>query len=279
MECLLKLLNVSKKPPLFEPSTSQFWDDEHISKGMLAAHLNPTVEAASRTHEFIDRSVEWITQIAPPSKNKKLLDLGCGPGLYAERLCKKGYDVTGIDFSKRSIDYAKASAEEKNYNIAYSYQNYLTIDYENKYDVVILIYCDFVVLSDDDRALLLKKIHLALKPGGKLIFDVFTHKGFENKEESQTWALNEDGGFWKPNKYLCLQSHWIYEEDIRLDQYIIIDQQENIDVIRNWFKPYKPKAIIEEVKKAGFGAIDLYSDVTGQPYVEDSETIALVVKK
>ena len=83
------------KPELYAPSTSAFWDDEHISKGMLEAHLDPNWEAASRKHEFIDESVKWIESIAPSSQYRELLDLGCGPGLYAERFSNIGYSVTG----------------------------------------------------------------------------------------------------------------------------------------------------------------------------------------
>ena len=120
------------KPELYAPGASAFWDDEHISKGMLEAHLNPNLEAASRKHEFIDESVKWIESIAPSSQYRELLDLGCGPGLYAERFSNIGYSVTGIDFSKRSIAYAKEQTLLNKSEIEYRYQNYLAIDYEGK---------------------------------------------------------------------------------------------------------------------------------------------------
>ena len=115
-----KLINIlSKKPELYEQSTAKFWDDEHISNEMLKAHLDPTWDAASRNHSFIAKSVDWITQLAPPLQYRKLLDLGCGPGLYADNFCKNGYEVTGIDYSHRSIDYARSTALKKNSDITY----------------------------------------------------------------------------------------------------------------------------------------------------------------
>ncbi len=76
-----KLLEFAKKPGVFEQSSTKFWDDEHISSEMLKCHLHPTTDAASRNHNFIDKSVDWIRVIAPPQTSKKVLDLGCGPGL------------------------------------------------------------------------------------------------------------------------------------------------------------------------------------------------------
>lgn len=46
------------KPQIYASSTGEFWNDAHISKGMLAAHLNPQEDAATRKHEFLDRSVQ-----------------------------------------------------------------------------------------------------------------------------------------------------------------------------------------------------------------------------
>ncbi len=114
--------------------------------------------------------------------------MGCGPGLYAERLHKKGYNITGIDFSQRSINYARKKARERNQEINYVYKNYMDINYKNEFEIVILIYCDFGVLSDIRRQVLLKKIYESLKPGGKFIFDVFTLKEFEKRKRVIYWC-------------------------------------------------------------------------------------------
>jgi SAM-dependent methyltransferase len=276
---LMELFKYLKKPELYAKSTCEFWDDEHISKGMLEAHLHPNWEAASRCHDFIDKSVEWIAEIAPSATCKNLLDLGCGPGLYAERQFKKGYKITGIDFSKRSINYATEKASKRNHDINYIYMNYLEINYNNEFDLVILIYCDFVVLSDEHRENLLKKIYCSMRTGGKFIFDVFTLKEFEDKKESNTWYVSEGSGFWKPDNHICLESHFIYQGDVRVDQNVIIDKNEKVNIIRNWFKGYTKETIIAEIENAGFNKFEIYSDVTGKPYCEDSKTMCIVAEK
>lgn len=276
---LNKMVEYLKKPQLYLESSSKFWDDEHISKGMLEAHLNPQWDAASRKHEFIDNSVEWITTVVPCEKYKKVLDLGCGPGLYTQRLAEIGYLVTGIDFSKRSIEYAKQEAIKKCITIEYIYKNYMEINYKEEFDLITLIYCDFGVLPHKQREILLKKIYSAMKIGGKFIFDVFTPNNYEGKSESNTWYLNEGSGFWKSKTHLCIQAHYIYENNIRLDQYVIIDKEGNTDVYRNWDHYYTRDTIISELKEAGFEKIEIYSDVTGKEYDEKSKTICIVVEK
>jgi len=274
-----KILEYQGKPELYAESSSKFWDDENISKYMLEAHLNSEWEAASRKHKFIEESVDWINKVAPSNQYPDILDLGCGPGLYAVCLHKKGYNVTGIDYSKRSIEYAKEVAMKNQFKINYIYQNYLEIDYDQQYDIIILIYCDFACLSFENRSELLKRIYKALKPGGKLIFDVFTINEYANQKESHYWYLNEGPGFWKDKTHLCLESKYIYEKNMQLDQYIVIDEEYHVEVYRVWNVGYTKETLINEVAPIGFMKMEIFSDVRGKPFEEQSNTLCIILEK
>ncbi|RYZ27466.1 MAG: class I SAM-dependent methyltransferase, partial [Sphingobacteriales bacterium] len=52
---------------------------------------------------FIDRLLQHLQ----PAPQSRMLDAGCGRGRHSRYLAAKGYDVTGIDLSFRSIAYAK----------------------------------------------------------------------------------------------------------------------------------------------------------------------------
>ncbi|OJT71491.1 SAM-dependent methyltransferase, partial [Clostridioides difficile] len=199
---LNKLCMYLERPELYKQSEINFWDDEYISKQLLKAHLDTNFEGASRNFNFIEDSVNWIVTVANPANYPKLLDLGCGPGLYAEKFAQKGYKVTGIDFSKRSINYAQNRNKETNLNINYLFQSYLNMNYNEEFDLATLIYCDYGALSTENRRLLMEKIYDSLKPGGKLILDVFTINKYNNFEEIKYWEINEDGGFWSNEKYM-----------------------------------------------------------------------------
>ena len=112
---LLKYLG--KRPEIYEVTGLKFWDDQHISKGMLTAHLNPELESATRKYDFIEKSVSWIEKLANGGTGKKLLDLGCGPGIYAELFAKKGFDVTGSAVKADAIKEANKYCESKNKTI------------------------------------------------------------------------------------------------------------------------------------------------------------------
>lgn len=273
-----QLSDYTKKPTLYAPSTGKFWDDEHISKGMLEAHLNPDWNAATRKHDFVDKSVRWITSIAPPAQFQQLLDLGCGPGIYAERFRKAGYTVTGIDFSKRSIEYAQEQTSLNKSNIQYYYQNYLTIDYTEQFDVITLIYCDYAPLSITDRLILLRKVYQALKPNGKFIFDVFTP--LMRKAENRLWYNCEESGFWNENPHICLNSVYQYddEDNTELVQSIVLTE-DTINCYNIWDHYFTKEKLISEIKPVGFNTFEFYGDIAGQEFSDTGETICGVFTK
>ena len=267
-----------ERPTLYKQNDEIFWNDEHISKHMLAAHLNPDFDGASRKLCFIDQSVKWISEIIPFYDYPRLLDIGCGPGLYAERFCKTGYKVTGIDFSKRSIEYAKNSANKQGLDITYVYQDYLKMDYSNVFDLATFIYCDYGALSTENRAIILRKIHHSLKVGGKLVLDVFSMVKYDDFEEMKTWNIHENGGFWSAKKYLSLKAQYKYSDNVTLEQTAVITDSD-IKEYCIWNFCFTLETLMREANEAGFHNFTAFSDVTGKVYTENNPTIAVVLEK
>lgn len=268
-----ELFTLLHKPVLWQRSNETFWDDGHISKGMLDAHLDPDWEAASRKHSDIDRSVQWISTIIP--EHAKILDLGCGPGLYTKRLTALGYDVTGIDFSRRSIEFAKS----QDVITKYIYKNYLEIDYTDAFDVVTLIYCDYAALTAEERNTLMKKVHIALKDGGLFILDVFTEKHFSKKVSTTSWNLCEHGGFWSPEPHICLEATYLYENNrVAVDQYIVITADEMNEYL-TWDTAYTVESMCDEISPHGFKVQEIFDDVCGSAYTNEADTLCFILKK
>lgn len=270
---ITKFFSFIRKPELWERTGEFFWDDEHISKGLLEAHLSKETEAASRNLQTIVRSVEWLSEMIPTGGN--ILDLGCGPGLYARRLTERGYSVTGIDFSRRSIAYAQAHDKMTEY----IYKNYLEIDYAEQFDAVILIYCDYAALTPGERSLLLSKIHRALKPGGQFVFDVFTGQTHVGKDETPSWSFLENGGFWSPESHICLEAtHFFENRRVRANQFVVLTQS----IVREyliWDTVYTKESLQTELEPEGFRLIEIYDDVTGAPFTGESDTMCAVFRK
>jgi len=263
LELIKKL---SAKPALYEKGTAVMWTDPYISQRLLEMHLNPDHDMASRSSEKIDIVIRRVLDIAGRT-GMKILDLGCGPGLYTEKLVERGHRVTGIDFSQHSIQYANRSAGEKKLDIQYIQGNYLEIDIGNSYDLVILIYLDFCVMIPEERDLLLKKIYHALKPGGLFIFDVVNERNLKRKIPLPSWDVQERG-FWKNEPYIALNHGYHYPEArVWANHHIIIGEDDTVNSYIFWNHYYGKKDLISILEKTGFVNIENHEKVL--PETED----------
>jgi SAM-dependent methyltransferase len=266
------------KPPEFVPGEPQFWTDPHIGREMLAVHLDPNTDAASRPPDVIQRSVAWIVDHLGLQAGDCVLDLGCGPGLYTSRLATYGLQVTGVDFSQNSIDYAQQAAQAQGLKITYRCQNYLELDDQVRFDAALLIFGDYCPLAPEQRARLLANVRRALKPSGWFVLDVPTpnlrlHAGLKNR-----WYAAESG-FWKPGPHLVLEQGFGYSHNLYLDQYVVIEADGKVSVYRNWFQDYTADEIRAELAGGGFVVEGLWSDLQGAPYASDSDWIRIVARR
>ena len=272
-----ELQGINSRPAPFQFYTAdELWTTEHTSKQMLEYHLNGDIDFSSKNSGFIEDAIEWMTSHFNINEKTTIADFGCGPGLYTTKLAEKGAAVTGIDFSERSLQYAKQIAEKKKLDINYIQANYLDFGTDQKFDLITIIMCDFCALSPHQRNILLKKFNAMLKPHGSILFDVFSFNGFEQREESASYELNQLNSFWSAEDYYCFVNIFKYDtEKVILDKYSIIEKSQTRTVY-NWLQYFSKGSLRKELENAGLSLKQLYGDVRGNPYNPDSEEFAIV---
>jgi len=271
---------INLRPEPFQFYTAQeLWTDEHTSKRMLEFHLNESIDVSSRNKDFIDRSVKWIVLHFGVNTGTSIADFGCGPGLYTIRLAEKGTDVTGIDFSERSIEYAREIAAQRGLNIDYVQQDYLEFDTEKRFDLIIMIMCDYCALSPAQRKQMVYKFHQLLKTGGSVLLDVYSLNAFNEREEVAIYEYNLLDGFWSPEGYYGFLNTFKYEgENVILDKYTIVEKART-RVVYNWLQCFSQDSIKKEFEVAGFKVEEFYSDVAGTAFSPESLEFTIIATK
>lgn len=274
------LENLNRRPEPFSASTTrELWTDEHTARQMLAYHLDPTLDAASRNHAFIDRSAQWIAERFALGAGRTVVDFGCGPGLYTQRLAHTGATVTGLDFSANSLAYARQAAAQAGLAINYLHTDYLHFETAERFDLILLIYCDFCPLGPAQRHALLQRFQALLRPGGSLLLDVCSLAGFARKKEQVHYEPQPSGGFWSPHPYHVFQHTFTYPtEQVSLDQYTIIEAQRTRTVY-NWLQHFTPTQLADEFAAAGLAVQELLGGVAGGVYDETAAEFAVIARR
>jgi SAM-dependent methyltransferase len=243
------------------------WNDPEFSNRMLNEHLSQAHDAASRRFEIIDNHVSWIHHHVLQEKPARILDLGCGPGLYTYRLARLGHPCVGIDFAPASIAYASKQAEAASLDCQYLQQDIRTADYGDGYGLVMLIFGEFNVFRPGEAKEILAKAYRALGPNGWLLLEPHTfEKVVELGSQPSSWYSTERGLFSeKPHLYLQ-ENFWDAANKVAIQRYYVIDAATG-EVARHSssMQAYTNEAYRALLAECGFGAVEFYASLGESP--------------
>jgi SAM-dependent methyltransferase len=258
---------------LFQRSNEAIWTDEHMSKTLLDAHLDESNDAASRKPERRTNIIQWINKNINP--NSKIIDLGCGPGLYDYELGRLGHCVLGVDFNNESINYAQKNKCIDD-TIEYRYCNYLKDEINGKYNAAMMIFFDFGALITNEQKLLLKKIENFLEDDGIFIFDVYGKEEIGNINEKRNWFTSKGGDFWSEDPYICMEERKFFKNENALGtRYYLVNQSNGkIKEFIMWDQYYDENSIGKLMSENGFEIIEINKDL-----VKYNEENLLIIAK
>lgn len=197
------------------------WNDPDFSRRMLKEHLSQAHDAASRRTPIIEQQVAWIHQHALGSKPSRILDLGCGPGLYSARLAALGHTCTGIDFSPASILYARQHDAS-----IYILGDVCEIEYGSGFDLVMMLFGELNAFALEDAQRIVDKAFDALKPGGRLLLEPHTVEAVERLGSQPSSWYSASSGLFSDTPYLCLEESFFRQEGaVAVHRHYVIDAE------------------------------------------------------
>lgn len=270
-----------QRPNLYERSADYIWTDDHVGQQMLQLHLDPDLDSASLRHTVIDQQIRWIANAVGAGAGTDLLDIGCGPGLYCERFQRLGCTVTGIDFNRHSLEYARRRAEQLRLPITFNEQNYVQLGYVSLFDVVTLINRDFGALTTAERDTVIRAVWRSLRPGGYFVFDTLSTAYLEQRiRERRTCNTAIETGFWSQGPHVVIEHTLIYAAaSAQLDRYIVISEDGNVKVFHNWLTYYEIGQVRRLVEDAGFEIVSENPFLSSETYDDPSLYVGVVAMK
>lgn len=248
------------------------WNEPEFSRRMLREHLSQEHDMASRRAALIDQHVAWIEAQVLPGRRAKILDLGCGPGLYANRLAAHGHTVTGIDFSPASIEYARAHGQP---GARYIEGDVRAVDFGTGYDLAMMLFGELNVFRPAEARSILAKAQAALVEGGLVVLEVHTLDCVRRLGQAPASWYSAAQGVFAAGPYLCLmENFWHAEPKVAMERFYVLEA--GSEAVRRYgqsMQGYGEEEYTALLEEAGFRRIEIFAALTGKDEPGDLQVI------
>lgn len=238
------------------------WNDPAFSARILNEHLSQSHDLASRRQEFIEAQVSWIQSFSLADDPAAILDLGCGPGLYSQRLAGDSNYYIGLDFSPASIEYAQATWGAPG-KAEFRLADVVEAEFGGPFNLVMMLYGELNVFSPENCRNILSKAHAALAPGGRLLVELQRFEAVQQMGQApRAWTRVEGGGLFADCGYVCLtEDHWFDETAVSLQCFYVLTEEAGSPIFyRSTTKAWTVPEVETLLREAGFVEVAFHDD-------------------
>ncbi|MEZ6009890.1 MAG: methyltransferase domain-containing protein [Planctomycetota bacterium] len=241
------------------------WHQAAFSRRMLEEHLSQEHDAASRRGPTIDRQVAWIHEALLGGRPTRVLDLGCGPGLYTARLAALGHTCVGIDVSPASIEYARAYAQEHALDCRYVLGDVRDVDLGGDHELVLCVFGEINVFRPADAGAILRRAGQVLGDDGVLLLEAHTFQGVQALGASGSSFSTHSSGLFGDAPYMQLsESFWDASSCTATTRWWIVDVDSGyVTLHAQTMQAYADSGYAEMLQGAGFEDITQYASLEG----------------
>jgi SAM-dependent methyltransferase len=159
------------------------------------------VIALSISPERTSAQVDFLVERLGLEAGARVLDLACGHGRIALELARRGYRVTGLDLSPRSLEHARAGADRERLEVEWVQADMREIPAGARFDGVVNIFTAFGYFADEEEnERVLEGVARALVPGGRFLIDTINLLALARRYRERGWE-DHDG-------VIRLEEHW-----------------------------------------------------------------------
>jgi SAM-dependent methyltransferase len=255
-------------PRPFVETSNLPWHDPSFSRRALREQLNQDHDSGTRSESIVRTQVEFIVEQLQLSPGDTVLDLTCGPGLYAKHISAYGCSVVGIDISPAAIEYARQLSLPRS---KFIHGDVRSVDYPSNLDGVILIYGALNTFSPHDAELVLRKIARSLKPSRRLILELCNTSCLYARDTSalfvQGWWCSDRGDLWSDGPYVALKERLYYpNERVEVTRYFIISENSHkVEEYTETCISYDLQTITEMLNRAGLVVESVHRSLSNHP--------------
>ena len=174
--------------------------------------------------QWDDDLVDLIVEVLGLNPGERVLDLACGSGEHAVRLAKRGLEVVGVDIAPSLVAHCMQRAAEEGaetsclQQVRFQQGDMRELDCDSEFDAVLLLSGSFGFYDDETNEDVLSRMARALRPGGRVLIDVFDPTQMVVRPPCRTWSQYGGG-------YGLRTTWWEPESCTYASEFVFIDAE------------------------------------------------------
>lgn len=218
--------------------------------------------------------INFLTERLAIKPNHKILDLPCGYGRHAIPFASRGCQILGIDQSAPFISEGKFRAQQRGLSIDFRVGDMREINFQNEFDVVLMLGTSFGIFSKNENMDVLKKVSHSLKKGGKFCLEHYSqyYPSMVKKGIKRNSIFEFEGNFLLDRVFLHEQSNQIEYKRT----YLFGDQRKDASIFMQMYSLEQLKIMFDSL---GFKIFDIYGGPQGNLYTEESHLMMVLAQK
>jgi SAM-dependent methyltransferase len=245
------------------------WHDNDSFWETWAPYLFSSERLRNAAHEL-----EQLIELLQVPRDARILDLCCGTGRHSLELARRGYQVTGVDWTRSYLDRARAQAAAENLEVKFLQCDARSMGMREQFDCAINMFTSFGYFdSDQDNLRVLACVRDALTPGGRLLIETEGKEVMARDFCERQWWWHEDGT-------IGLQERKVSGEWDRMEtRWILIRDRQVVwdGMVRSHI--YSAAEMRSLIEKAGFSRVTCYGSLDGAPYDQRATGLIAVAVK
>ena len=239
---------------------------------MLKIHLDDSTHMASRSIEIINRHVDWLCDLLDgcdtPPGGARILDVGCGPGLYCHELARRGHTALGFDIAPAPLRYARETAAAQGLDCSFANADLEALDLagfveEGSLDAITFWFGEFQSFPPPVVRTFLPRLAALLRPGGIFVLE-YQHWDSYPREDIQQWDACDSSPFLDAPQLWLQEYHWDEEQQAEINIHWIIeaatgDHRRYAQCSRAW----RDEALADLFAEAGLSTPVFLPPITG----------------
>jgi SAM-dependent methyltransferase len=229
--------------------------------------IRATPERATRSE------VDFLLRVAGGGGGLRVLDVPCGHGRHAVGLAERGCDVTGVDLSPEFLDHARALASRRGVTVRWQQRDMRDLPWRDEFDAACCFGNSFGYMDDAANAGFLGAVARALRPGGKFMIEA-------GAAVAEVALVSFQERRWFDYAGLLFLLHNRYDHEAgRIETEFTFVHGDAIERRTGSQRVYTYSELTAYCRYAGFGRVQGFSGVAGEPFRLGAPRLILVATK